>query len=93
MKRIFAALVFSAALLAGTASAQQVNLLCSPDLAWCEALGPAFEAATGHELEFIRLSSQDALARIRAETVYGSYGAPIELQARRAAAVARRRFE
>src|SRR5690606_17600207 len=67
MKRIFAALVLSAALVAGTASAQQVNLLCSPDLAWCEALGPAFEAATGHDLEFIRLSSQDALARIRAE--------------------------
>lgn len=49
------------------ASAERVNLLCSPDLAWCEALGPAFTAATGHDLEFIRVSSQDALARIRAE--------------------------
>ncbi|HET8985030.1 MAG TPA: ABC transporter substrate-binding protein [Trueperaceae bacterium] len=67
MRRMFAALVLATALFAGSASAQQVNLLCSPDLAWCEALGPAFEAATGHELEFIRLSSQDALARIRAE--------------------------
>jgi iron(III) transport system substrate-binding protein len=51
----------------GSASAQRVNLLCSPDLAWCEALGPAFREATGIELEFIRVSSQDALARIRAE--------------------------
>ncbi len=49
------------------ASAQRVNLLCSPDLAWCEALGPAFREATGIDLEFIRVSSQDALARIRAE--------------------------
>src|SRR5690606_15038693 len=52
---------------AGIAGAQRVNVLCSPDLAWCEALGPAFNEATGLDLEFIRLSSQDALARIRAE--------------------------
>jgi iron(III) transport system substrate-binding protein len=66
MKRLV--LVLAAALaLCGTAAAQRVNLLCSPDLAWCEALGPAFKEATGIDLEFIRLSSQDALARIRAE--------------------------
>lgn len=52
----------------GLALAGQVNLLCSPDLAWCEALGPAFTEATGHDLDFIRVSSQDALARIRAES-------------------------
>jgi len=51
----------------GVGYAERVNLLCSPDLAWCEALGPAFNEATGHDLEFIRVSSQDALARIRAE--------------------------
>ncbi|HZJ08143.1 MAG TPA: ABC transporter substrate-binding protein [Trueperaceae bacterium] len=66
MKRLFFAAIATLVLF-GTAGAQQVNLLCSPDLAWCEALGPAFEEATGLELEFIRLSSQDALARIRAE--------------------------
>ena len=66
MKRLV--LVLAAVLaLCGTAAAQRVNVLCSPDLAWCEALGPAFKAATGMDLEFIRLSSQDALARIRAE--------------------------
>jgi iron(III) transport system substrate-binding protein len=68
MKRF--AILFTAALLSlgALASAQQrVNLLCSPDLAWCEALGPAFTAATGIDLEFIRISSQDALARVRAE--------------------------
>lgn len=66
MKRMLFAAIASL-MLFGTAGAQQVNVLCSPDLAWCEALGPAFEEATGVQLEFIRLSSQDALARIRAE--------------------------
>jgi hypothetical protein len=51
----------------GQAQTQRVNLLCSPDLAWCEALGPAFKAATGIDLEFQRLSSNDGLARLRAE--------------------------
>lgn len=53
--------------LLGLASAQSVSLLCSPDLAWCEQLGPAFKAATGQDLEFVRLSSSEALARLRAE--------------------------
>ena len=65
MKRLLFAAI-AALMLFGTAGAQRVNLLCSPDLAWCEALGPAFEEATGYGLDFIRLSSQDALARIRA---------------------------
>ena len=49
------------------AQAQTVNVLCSPDLAWCEQLGPAFEEATGMDLEFVRLSSSESLARLRAE--------------------------
>ncbi len=67
MKRIALVLIAASALFLGQAQAQRVNLLCSPDLAWCEALGPAFKAATGIDLEFIRVSSNDALARIRAE--------------------------
>lgn len=53
----------------GLAMAQQraVNVLCSPDLAWCEALGPAFKKATRIDLFFVRLSSGEALARLRAE--------------------------
>jgi len=66
MKRLVVVLAAVLAF-AGIAGAQRVNVLCSPDLAWCEALGPAFNEATGLDLEFIRLSSQDALARIRAE--------------------------
>jgi iron(III) transport system substrate-binding protein len=67
MKRFALVLIAASALFLGQAQAQRVNLLCSPDLAWCEALGPAFTAATGIPLEFIRVSSNDALARIRAE--------------------------
>ena len=67
MKRFALVLIAVTALFLGQAQAQRVNLLCSPDLAWCEALGPAFKAATGIDLEFIRVSSNDALARIRAE--------------------------
>lgn len=67
IKRLAVALLATAALLATQAQAQRVNLLCSPDLAWCEALGPAFKAATGIDLEFQRLSSNDGLARLRAE--------------------------
>jgi iron(III) transport system substrate-binding protein len=66
MKRI--TVVLALLLLLGSgAFAQTLNVLCSPDLAWCEALGPAYEEATGNELEFVRLSSSEALARLRAE--------------------------
>ncbi len=66
MKR-FGILALIVLLSLGAASAQQVNLLCSPSLAWCEALGPAFSDATGYDLEFVRLSSSESLARLRAE--------------------------
>ena len=67
MKRILLVVVSALVLLAPNAFAQQLNVLCSPDLAWCEALGPAYNEATGNNLEFVRLSSSEALARLRAE--------------------------
>jgi iron(III) transport system substrate-binding protein len=45
----------------------RVNILCSPDPAWCEAVKQAFGKATGIQTEFVRLSSGAALARLRAE--------------------------
>jgi iron(III) transport system substrate-binding protein len=66
MRRLFHVMVLVLGL-AGGALAQRVNVLCSPDLAWCEAIGPAFKEATGLDLEFVRLSSSEALARLRAE--------------------------
>lgn len=62
---LFVAFLFFATALA---QAQTVNILCSPDLAWCEALGPAYKAATGKDAQFVRLSSSEALARLQAES-------------------------
>jgi iron(III) transport system substrate-binding protein len=45
----------------------RLNILCSPDPAWCEAVKQSFGKATGIQTEFVRLSSGAALARLRAE--------------------------
>jgi iron(III) transport system substrate-binding protein len=45
----------------------RLNILCSPDPAWCEAVKQSFGKATGISTEFVRLSSGAALARLRAE--------------------------
>lgn len=72
--RTFVALLVGAVGLS-TASAQRVNLLCSPDLAWCEQLPAAFKAATGIDLDFVRLGSSEGLARLRAEAANPSFDA------------------
>lgn len=45
----------------------RLNILCSPDPAWCEAVKQSFGKTTGIQTEFVRLSSGAALARLRAE--------------------------
>lgn len=67
MRRFIPLVLVALLTFGGSAAAQQVNLLCSPSLAWCEALAPAFNEATGYDLEFVRLSSSESLARLRAE--------------------------
>lgn len=70
MRRLFRLAALSALMilpLGLSAANARVNLLCSPDLAWCEQLPAAFKAATGIDLDFVRLSSSEALARLRAE--------------------------
>ena len=49
------------------AAEERLNILCSPDPAWCEAVKREFSKATGIQTEFVRLSSGSALARLRAE--------------------------
>ena len=49
------------------AGENKVNILCSPDPAWCEAVKRDFSKATGIQSEFVRLSSGAALTRLRAE--------------------------
>ena len=68
-QRVIVALLAAVAVLAGAgpASAQKVTILCSPNPAWCDAIKAEFTKATGIQLDFIRLSSGEALARLRAE--------------------------
>ncbi len=47
-------------------AAEQVVVVCSPDPAWCEAVKRE-AGKTGIQVEFVRLSSGAALARLRAE--------------------------
>lgn len=55
----------------GTANAApaggRVTVLCSPNVEWCDLLKAQFPKATGMQLDFVRLSSGEALARLRAE--------------------------
>jgi len=45
----------------------RVTVLCSPNVEWCDLLKAQFPKATGMQLDFVRLSSGEALARLRAE--------------------------
>lgn len=45
----------------------RVTVLCSPNPAWCDAVKAEFPKATGNQVDFVRLSSGEALARLRAE--------------------------
>lgn len=52
---------------ASTASAQSLNLLCSPDVKWCELMVAKFQEKTGVKVNAVRLSAGEAYARLRAE--------------------------
>ena len=43
-----------------------LTVLCTPQEDWCVAMTEAFEAETGIETSYVRLSSGEALARVRA---------------------------
>lgn len=45
----------------------RVIVLCSPAVEWCDALKAHFPRATGIALDFVRMSSGEALTRLRAE--------------------------
>jgi len=56
--------------LAGCGSGQQsreINVLCSPEEEWCRGVAQEFEAQYGITTNYVRMSSGEALARIRAE--------------------------
>jgi iron(III) transport system substrate-binding protein len=64
---ILLALVMVSFGVASAAPAGKVTVLCSPNPAWCDAVKAEFPKATGLQVDFVRLSSGEALARLRAE--------------------------
>jgi iron(III) transport system substrate-binding protein len=52
---------------ARAAPAAKVVVLCSPNVEWCDSIKAAFPRATGIQLEYVRLSSGEAMTRLRAE--------------------------
>lgn len=61
------ALCLAAASGATTAKAEELNLLCSPDVKWCELMVEKFQKKTGVKVNAVRLSAGEAFARIKAE--------------------------
>jgi iron(III) transport system substrate-binding protein len=53
--------------IAHAAPGGRVVVLCSPNVEWCDILKAQFPRATGIQLDYVRLSSGEALARFRAE--------------------------
>ena len=69
MKRLVAALA-GCALAMGAMSAWadgQVNIICSVQMSWCQAVGAAFTKETGINVGIVQKSSGEAMAQIAAE--------------------------
>jgi iron(III) transport system substrate-binding protein len=65
-------LFICAVLLAGCGPAaapasKEINVLCTPQEEWCQGMKQEFEAKYGVTANYVRMSSGEALARVRAE--------------------------
>ncbi len=63
---IFAIVIAGCAPAAAPAS-KEVNVLCTPQEEWCQGMKQEFEAKYGVTVNYVRMSSGEALARVRAE--------------------------
>jgi iron(III) transport system substrate-binding protein len=63
---ILLALLFVMALAPVSAQEDTLTVLCTPQEDWCVAMTQAFEEETGIETNYVRLSSGESLARVRA---------------------------
>jgi iron(III) transport system substrate-binding protein len=61
------AVALGAVLAAGSAAAQDLNVVCSNEQAWCDLMAQNFKADTGIDVAMVRKSTGEALAQIRAE--------------------------
>ncbi|OQY82865.1 MAG: hypothetical protein B6D42_08660 [Anaerolineae bacterium UTCFX5] len=64
--RISLLVCLAAVLLNGAVAQETLTVLCTPQEDWCVAQTQAFQEATGIQTSYVRLSSGEALARIRA---------------------------
>ncbi|MCK6580060.1 MAG: ABC transporter substrate-binding protein [Anaerolineae bacterium] len=69
LRKIVVFLIAAALLIAAVPTFAQdstLTVLCTPQEDWCVAMTEAFEAETGIDTNYVRLSSGESLARIRA---------------------------
>jgi len=64
---MISALALGAAMAAGAASAQSLNVVCSNEQAWCDLMAQNFKIDTGVDVAMVRKSTGEVLAQIRAE--------------------------
>lgn len=64
--RISLLVCFAFVLLNGVVAQETLTVLCTPQEDWCVAQTQAFQEATGIQTSYVRLSSGESLARIRA---------------------------
>ncbi len=50
-----------------TVKSTEINVLCTPQEEWCQGMKQEFEAKYGITVNYVRMSSGESLARIRAE--------------------------
>jgi iron(III) transport system substrate-binding protein len=73
MNRKWVSWLILAALLVGmvscgpAAESTEINVLCTPQEEWCQGMKQEFEAKYGITVNYVRMSSGESLARLRAE--------------------------
>lgn len=58
---------FGVALSASTGLAEELNVVCSNEQAWCDLMAQNFEIETGIDVAIVRKSTGEVLAQLRAE--------------------------
>lgn len=61
------ALALGAALAAGSAMSQTLNVVCSNEQVWCDLMAQNFKIDTGIDVAIVRKSTGEVLAQVRAE--------------------------
>ncbi len=64
---MISALALGAAMAAGAAQAQSLNVVCSNEQAWCDLMAQNFKIDTGVDVAMVRKSTGEVLAQLRAE--------------------------